>query len=104
MSDTLNREDLSNEIKLLMQKLSPETDGLLMVQYDVDEPEGVFHYYEVLALDGVHIEYWTDKADIPEEEEELLAAVLDGDFETWESMDDDVLVEYRDFLKSEPPE
>ena len=104
MTDHDSKEDLIEEIRRRMRDLSPETGGLLMMQYDIEEPEGTFFYYEILALDGVHIEYWTDKEEIPKEEEELLSDILDGDFENWDSIDEELLVDYLDFLKSEPEE
>ncbi len=104
MTDLVSKEDLIEEIRTRMRTISPETGGLLMMQYDVEEPEGTFFYYEILALDGVYIEFWTDNESIPKEEEELLSDILDGDFETWDSIDEDLLIDYLDFLKSEPEE
>lgn len=104
MTDDAARQETIEEIRDLMRSLAPETGGLLMMQYDVEEPEGTLYFYEVLALDGVHSTCWEDQNEIPEDEEELLGEILDGDFETWDSMDMELLVEYRDFLRTEPEE
>lgn len=58
--------------------------------------------FEVLGNDGLYYGYWTDQK--PEySESTVISQIIDSeDCQEWETLDDDQLVECRDFLRQNP--
>jgi hypothetical protein len=100
MGEEAEKRQIINQIKNAIARRNPEGGGVLFRRYKTQEVGIMCYHFEVIGEDGFFRGYYTYDQDIPNNELEIITAIMTEDLEEWEDEDEDELRAVLDFLVS----
>jgi len=86
-------DKLIDQIRKSITKV-PGRQGVVLDEYTTTEVGIDCYHYEVAGIYGIHSGHWTDPDEIPNNENQIVAAILEEDADQWDGMSEDELSDW----------